>query len=382
MSIVSVNNTNVAVDDSCHKIANVDGLNLFISYGSAWHGLGRETDSLFDLTFIREVFPEMLNTIDHSPCWADVNGERVLISDVNAIIFRQPNGQEKFFESRSANDSRPIIQPEELLTMLEDSFKRVNAKFSSVGYLYGGETFFVSAELAEGFSIAGDEHKSYLSAIDGYTGLQTLKLFGSAQRAVCANTCRSTWSASTDKFQLNHTGDLKSRVEQLVLSFKAIVDARPKAIELLNQSTAIQINPSVAINRVLDSIFGIAGLNVNVTLAESLDVTAAAQKRLYAIGNKTDFSPIDHTKMVGLIGKQISKRQSVFDSIMNNYESTTCQTARGSAYSAYQAITEYANYGIASKKTDRQQGNDFLSLATGKGGELTDAAWNALVVAV
>lgn len=385
MNVVSTNNTNVAVNDSCHKIANVNGLNLFMSHGAAWHGLGRDVDSLFTLEDIQSEFPELLYEIEHRECYADVAGERIKIDGVNAIIFKSKdaNGDsfEKFFESRSATDERPIIQPVELLTMIESAMKGFGAKFSSVGSLYGGETFFTSCELPSGFSIAGDDHKSYLVAIDGYSGMQCLQLMGSDHRAVCRNTCRSAYAGSKNKFSLNHTGNLSSRVEQLILGFQSIIAARPAAIELLRLSTERTISPSVAINRVLDSVFGVPGLNINVTLAETLNVTQTAEQRLFAL-DKTSYSPIEHAKMVGLIGKQIAKRDSVFNSIMNNYESDTCKTARGSNYAAYQAVTEYANYGIKSKQTDRQAGNDFLSLATGKGGELTDAAWNALVVAV
>jgi len=373
-TIVSTNNE---VQDSCHKIANVNGENLFMSFGSAWHGKGATTDSLFNLAFIRENKPNLLSEVIHRPCKAEVNGEEILISNVNAIIFHQPDGTEKFFEARSAIDSRPIVQPEEWLQMLEDVFGSFGAKFSSVGYLYGGETFFVSAELPEGFSIAGDEHKSFFNAVDGYTGFQTSQIFGSQERCVCRNTVRANWESSQNKFSLNHTGNLRSRIDQLMLGFKAIVAARPAAIALLERATTVAISPSVAINRVLDSIFGEAGLNVNVTLEECGNIELAAQKRL-----KIGYTSIEYAKMVGLVGKQVAKRDKVFADIMANYESDTCKTARGSAYSAYQAITEYANFGLASKQTDRQAGNDFLSLANGKASALNDAAWNVLVNAV
>ena len=374
MNIVSVENTAVASDASCHKIANVNGLNLFMSNGKAWHGLGMEVDSNFVLSDIKETFPQLIYEIEHRPCFAQVGGENVRIDGVNAIIFKN-EGFEKFFEARSATDDRPIIQPVETLNLLEDTFKEFGAKFSSVGSLYDGETFFVSAELPVGFEVCGDDHLSYLNVVDNFTGMAGYQMFSSDFRVVCRNTAKAAWLASDKRFQLNHTGEMASRIEQLALGFREIVAQRPKAIELLRNAAKYAINPSVAINRVLDAVFGAPGLNINVSAIEMADVRMAAVNR--AIELKT--SEID--KVEKLIVKQVNKRNGVFDKIMSNYESKTCETARGTAYSAYQAITEYANYGIESKKTARQAGNDFLSLATGKGATLTDAAWNALIVA-
>lgn len=375
MNIINVNNV---ASVGCDAISNVKGLNLFMSNGAAWHSKGMEVDSLFTLEDIREVFPELLYEVEHRPVYAQVGGEQVKIDGVNAIIFKGNFGGlpfEKFFESCSASDTRPIMQPAEILTMLEDAFKEFGAKFSSVGSLYNGETFFVSAELPNGFQICGDDHTSYLNAVDNYSGMGRQKLFSSDFRVVCKNTAKAAWESSQSKFQLNHTLNMKSKVESLILGFREIVANRPAAIELLRQSTKYAIAPSVAINRVLDAIFGAPGLNINVKLSEMADVRNAAVNRAISLkSNEID-------KIEKLIVKQVAKRQSVFDAIMENYDSATCQTERGSAYSAYQAITEYANFGIESKKTDRQAGNDFMSLADGKGATLTDAAWNQLIAA-
>ena len=361
-----------------HEISNVGGLNLFMSNGKAWHGLGMEVDSTFTFSDILEKFPELIYEIAHRNVFAEVGGVNVKIDGVNAIIFKGKfNGVpfEKFFESRSAADDRPIIQPADSLTMLEDAFGKFGAKFSSVGSLYNGETFFVSAELPQGFSVAGDEHISYLNAVDNFTGMAGYQLFSSDFRVVCRNTARAAWLSSANRHQLNHTGELSARVGQLITSFEQIIALRPAAIALLQASALRQVSPSAAINRVLDSVFGAGGLNINVTLAESLDVRQAAVNRAIEL-KSTEIDKIEK-----LIVKQVAKRDTVFSKIMENFESPTCETARGSAYSVYQAITEYANFGLSSKKTDRQAGNDFLSLASGKGATLTDAAWNGLILA-
>jgi len=376
MNVTSVNNS---VSVGCDKISNVFGLNLFMSNGAAWHSKGMVVDSLFDLGDVREAFPELLYNVEHRECHATVNGELIRIDGVNAIILKgMKDGLpfEKFFESRSANDTRPIIQPEENLQMLEDALKSFGAKFSSVGSLYGGETFFVSAQLPEGFSISGDEHIGYLNVVDNFTGMQKYQMFDSNFRVVCKNTARAAWEASEMKFGLNHTRNMESRVVDLILGFQDIIGKRPAAIALLRASASRLVNPITAINRVLDSIFGAPGLNINVTRSEMLDVRGAAVNRA------TESKSTEIDKIEKLIVKQVAKRESVFSKIMTNYESETCKTERGSAYSVYQAVTEYANFGIESKKTERQHGNDFLSLANGKGAFLTDAAWSELIVSV
>jgi hypothetical protein len=370
-----ISKNNEASDNGCDKIANVDGLNLFLSNGKAWHGKGWTVDRNFTLQDIQDIFPDLLYNVEHRPCFSDVNGERVQITDVNAIIMKM-NGFEKFFESRSATDSRPIVQPVETLEMLETAFSKFGAKFSSVGALYGGETFFVSAELPEGFSVCGDEHISYLNATDNFTGMQRFRVFSSFFRVVCRNAARAAYNCSTNKSATNHTGDMKTRVTDIIAEFECLVAAQPAAIALLQQSAAVHVCPELFVNKVLDSVSGQAGLGINVTLAETFDTLAAARNRF----PKANADELE--KAESLIVKQIAKRDVVFKDILNRYNTVTCNTARGSVYSAYQAVTEYANFGMKSRETERQAGNDFLSLADGKGARLTDAAWHQLALTV
>ena len=370
INIVKKNNQE---QTGCHEISFVDGLNLFMSHGKAWHGLGWEVDSLFQLEDIREIFPDLLYEIEHRPCYADVGGERVQIDGVNAVIMKM-NGFEKFFESRSATDERPIVQPEETLDMLETAFSKFGAKFSSVGALYGGETFFVSAELPEGFSVAGDDHLSYLNAIDNFTGMQRFQLFSSTFRTVCRNTARAGWESSTKKTALNHTANMKLRLADIIAEYEAIVAARPAAIELLKNATKVMVNPDSWINKVLDKVVGAAGLGIGISAAEMIDLELAAKIRF------PNANPDELIKAANLLRKQKDKRETAFADILDRYHSNTCETARGSMYSAYQAVTEYANFGLKSRNTDRQAGNDFLSLANGKAAVLTDTAWEMLAV--
>lgn len=374
MSEIKIISKNNNVMSGCHEIANVDGLNLFLSNGQAWHGLGWTVDQNFTLEDIRDIFPDLLYSIEHRPCFADVAGERVAITDVNAIVMVM-NGFEKFFEARSATSDRPIIQPSETLEMLETAFGKFGAKFSSVGALYGGETFFVSAELPEGFSVAGDEHISYLNATDNFTGQQRFRVFSSDFRVVCQNTARAAWSSASKANSTNHSGDMKSRLTAIIAEFESIVASRPKAVELLRQSTNVKINPEVYVDQVLDSLVGVLGLGINVTKAESVDTALATQLRFPKI-NGDEFA-----KAENLLIKQARKRQAIVEAILERYNSNTCDTARGSVYSAYQAVTEYANYGLSTRETDRKLSNSFMSLADGKGAKLTDAAWNVLELA-
>jgi len=371
MSEINIIKKNNNLVGGCHELAHVDGLNLFMSHGRAWHGLGWETDQTFTKQDIEDIFPDLLYRIEHRPCFADVGGNRIQITDVNAIVMVM-NGFEKFFEARSATNDRPIIQPAETLEMLETAFAKFGAKFSSVGALYGGETFFVSAELPTGFQVAGDDHLSYLNATDNFTGQQRFKLFSSDFRIVCRNTARAAWAEATKSWSTNHSGDMKSRIAEVITEFESIIAARPKAIELLTRSAKVNIAPEVFVDRVLDSVTGVLGLGVAVTKAETLNTELATMQRFPKLEGE------QFAKAHNLLIKQARKRQDVFDDIMERYASSNCDTARGSVYSAYQAVTEYANYGMSTRETANKMSNQFMSLADGKASKLTDAAWDIM----
>ncbi len=358
-----------------HEIANINGIDLFMSYGTAWHGKGIVRDSLFSRADVIE--SGIVPTIEHRQVTAIVGGASVIVPDVNAIIVSVA-GQESVLGSCMASDARPIIQPSDWLEMLEAVFSKFGAKFSSVGSLYNGETFFVSAQMQGGYQIMGDDHIWHLNALDNFSGKTRARFFGSSIRQVCENTAKEAWSEGFEKVSFIHRGkdEMKNRVNDAMASFEAIILNHPKNVELLRQSTQIGINPVVAIDSVLDACLGAPGLNINIRSQEAKTPSKTALDRCSLLGLSDSDSV---AKMQTLVGKQIIKRQSVIDAILENYHSETCATARGSVYSAYQAVTEYANYGIASKKTDRQSGNDFLSLANGKGAYLTNAAWSNLI---
>lgn len=381
MSVVSFNNE-VGSVDSCDKLSNVNGKNLLMSFGPAWHGKGLNFSRLFSLSDIVEHFPELLYTIEHLPCFSYIGGELTQINGVNSIVFSSTDGNgnkyQKFFEARSASDKRPIIQPVEALEMLETIFAKFGAKLSTVGSLYGGETFFVSAQMVGGYKVMSDDHIWNLNYLDNFVNLAGLAFFGSDTRIVCRNTAKSSWQSGFQKTKIIHKGDIKSRMTDAMQAFEKIIALHPKHVELLEASAHRMVNHYSVIDRVLDACLGIGGLNVNISSDEMRDIPAAAAARANALGLS---SRDDVARMEVLLGKQFKKRNSVVSDILTRYESSTCETARGSAYSVYQALTEYANYGLESKNTDRADGNQFLSLASGKASLLNDAAWN-LVVAV
>jgi phage/plasmid-like protein (TIGR03299 family) len=199
-----------------------------------------------------------------------------------------------------------VVQNADNAEFLNALVDESGAHFETAGSLNGGRTVFITMKAPEGLMIAGrDAVDLYLVATNSHDGSSTFKVAATPIRVVCQNTLRAGLGAAKATFSTRHTAGVQSRI-----------DEAHKALGLMwNYGRAFEAEANrMAATKVTTDQFNaiVAGL-----FPEAKDETARVKKsREQAIGT------------VGTLYR----------------EAPTQDGFRGTAWGAYNAITEYADW--------------------------------------
>lgn len=349
-NVISSNDTAVADDDSCHKIANIGGKNrLLLAKTSAWHGLGTvaNLDEIKTVDDLKREFPWIFAKYSHSEAVCMAGDEPVTLKGVLGLLCQFPDMEKPVvLGGFPADKERPIIQPEQHIEMLIEAFREFGSEISSMGYLFGGKRFFASAEMAR-FDVAGDEVCQFVNLLDGYYGDQAYCLTGNDFRQVCLNTVKLAHKNGKRMIRLKHTKNMKTDLKKLVKELTGWKAGFESIQETMKEFPKVKTDVSDFVGTILDRV------SSKLNVAKSTD----SVKNL----ELDDFETVEaYADAVKKTDKGIKRRKSVIDEILNNYESPTCETERGSVWSAYNAVTEYGTHGYRTNSGDYQADREII----------------------
>lgn len=226
-------------------------------------------------------------------------------------------------------------QPKESFDFLDSLVKDGLMKYHTAGSLFGGSKIWILAKLPNDIVILNgkDVTEQYLLLSDAFDGTGTLKAFFTGVRVVCANTHRLALKGfnAIDGMSIRHMQSLASKVE----------DAR--------------------------KLFGLA--------TEYFD---AFGRKIEEMAN-TPFKTDQMLSVVkGLLPakdeSQVSTRtKNNRDTLMGLWENGTGITSeiRGTAYAAFNAVTEYVDHSRGSRETENSAAENRLnSIWFGQGNAL------------
>ncbi len=182
------------------------------------------------------------------------------------------------------------------------------AKWETGGLMHNSSWMFISMEL-EGLDIVvpGDEGviKQYLLLVTAFDGSKSTRVLGTDVRTVCNNTCNLAMKDAFATYTLRHCSTLAGRVQQarevLGISFK-----KTESIRALTSTLALTKVVDSQVQAIIDAAWPVKGLDTDA----EREANALQRQRAFA-----------------------------------NYEnSDTLSTIRGTAWGAYNAITEFIDH--------------------------------------
>ena len=206
------------------------------------------------------------------------------------------------------------IQNEEHAALLDALVDESGAHFETAGSLRGGRQVFLTMKLPTTMQIGGvDPVDLYLVACNSHDGTSAFRLLVSPVRVVCANTQAIAIRRAQSSFSIRHTSGASGQIEQarqaLGLTFKYAETFQAQADAMIAQAMTDR-----QFRELIDAVWHVD---------DKADTSAKA-------------GPSKRSQTIA------ANRRAVLVDLWRS--SPTAEAIRGTAWGAYQAITEYTDH--------------------------------------
>lgn len=206
------------------------------------------------------------------------------------------------------------IQNEEHAALLDALVDESGAHFETAGSLRGGRQVFLTMKLPTTMQIGGvDPVDLYLVACNSHDGTSAFRLLVSPIRVVCANTQAIAIRRAQSSFSIRHTSGASGQIEQarqaLGLTFKYAETFQAQADAMIAQAMTDR-----QFRELIDAVWHVD---------DKADTSAKA-------------GPSKRSQTIA------ANRRAVLIDLWRS--SPTAEAIRGTAWGAYQAITEYTDH--------------------------------------
>lgn len=257
------------------------------------------------------------------------------------------------------------VQNEEHGEFLEALLDVTGSRFlTTAGALRGGRQVFFCAELPEGVKVGGtDEHRLFVTAMNGHDGSMALRVVASPVRVVCANTQYAAIRSAKQTFAIRHTKSAKN----------AIAAAR-QALDMtvkFNEAFAVEAGRMVDAPYTVDEFEALVGQ----VWPEKDDRSAAA--RALAV---TD-AEVSAATVRPRADKFRAARLDTLRTLFTSSPTIAGAGIDGTRWGAYNAITEYTDHYVnASGHGEDEKAAKRAAQAIGDNTSVKTKAWSLLAV--
>jgi phage/plasmid-like protein (TIGR03299 family) len=286
----------------------------------------------------------LTHTYEKAQAFVSNNGNIVAVPD-QYFIRRRDNG---FVTSGSVSEQYKIHQPREqaeaFRNLIEVSDK---LRMSSAASLDFGRRMFLCAEYQDNFTVAGDNFKAFLLASTSFDATLASILSCSLVRTICKNTQDAALAAAgKNKVKTNHRTHYDAKQAAEVLA------------AILQQTTKFK--------KVGDAM---------ALVQQSEKELAAYFKQILNIDPKLEGK--------AEFDKLSTRLQNSYTKLWQDYQQTTKETDKGTAWAAFQTVTRFVDHDRSVKHGGLNEHEArFISAQYGTGAALKQKAWDLLMPAV
>lgn len=294
-----------------HQLDITDGqVSYADSRNDAWHQLGQQVGHTMTVDEALDAANLRGWNVRKVPLVAEVEGTTVPVPDRHTVVRTNPINKAVEALGVVGNWWTPF-QNEDTAQLINDIVDDSSARIETAGALRGGRQTFITMKMPEHIEITSpvtgekDTTEVYLSVLNHHDGTGSLRALVTPVRIVCANTWAMAEGAARSSISLRHTGTPSSRLadvrDALGMTF-AYMESFEREVELLAKREM-----------------------------ENVEVYDVIKNLWYVDESATD--------------RQKAGREDTAYAVMDNYlTSGTVDPVRGTAYGAYNAITEYIDH--------------------------------------
>src|SRR5262249_17114618 len=258
-----------------------------------------------------------------------------------------------------------VLQNVEAFAFMDQAIKEGEAMWETAGSLNGGRRVWMLARIPQSVEVMkGDEVKPYALLCNGHDGGLAVHILPTTTRVVCNNTLNLALDQSGGKeLWIRHSHSLKGKVE-LAKRHLGIIGMRVGQFEKQAQALARVSMKGTEVSSYVEKFFPTKmkpNFSDGAALLES--ITNGQHAR----------SDVVRDLLAGHYGEteRIAKRnQGILEQIIDNFEN---DPARGTAWGAYNAVSEYADHQARYKSADSRLNSAWF----GAGNELKQEVYSA-----
>lgn len=340
-------------------------VNVFVAGRAPWHKLGvNVAEAVNSADAARLSGTDFI--VDKLPLsYVDATGTVRTQEDVFGLVRRDTGA----FLGNVGNRYK-VIQNESAFEFLDSVLGEFGARYESAGSIFGGKKVWALVHLPQQrIVIAGqDVSEAYAIFQNPHDGSGKAFCFPTVERVVCSNTYRIASGERDKGIGLRHTGDIKARIADARVALGLAVSGFDKYAE---KAQALVEAKVPVVNNYFDDVLDAV---LEVTAAESI-------KGASALAAALQVTEAERALVEKSFEKKIERRGEILEEILGRYEGEKCGIAgiRGTAWSAYNAISEFADHGKLnarqSKDAELRESRRFESTLIGDADELKQVAF-------
>lgn len=361
---------NEALGRAGYRRAMIDFSNgkaaVMVAGDAAWHGLGVQVSEA--VTSAQAIRLASLNWTVGKRQMGYAHGNGQIDADGCFAMVRDDTGA---FLGSVGPKYQPI-QNHECFDFLDTVLNEFGARYETAGSLYGGKKIFMSVKLAgHTVNIGGkDVVDAYAVFVNSHDGTGAAKCFPTTHRVVCANTLRLAAKERGEGVNIAHTGNVQRKINAARTALGLTAEKIQEFGEHAQVMAQTDLEPIPYFDGVLDQICEISGSQAMMGADMLLD---------YSI----KMTEIDRDAERARLDREIRNRKRLFDEVMERYESETngVNGMRGTAWSAFNAVTESADHGRLGGRSvgDEKESRRFESVLNGQADEVKQIAYEQVL---
>lgn len=268
------------------------------------------------------------------------------------------------------------FQNHEAIEFIDSVLELFGAKYETAGALGKGETVWYLADCPKNaYEVKGTEVKNYLLLSNSHDGTSAIQVVPTDMYVVCANTRRialaQTRRGIAKGFSIRHTKNAKHKVELCQKTLGIVSRAQEKAKEdalLLAKTQVSSVQQLKYFDNVLDTICQVTAQDMQTSAA------VVANRYLDAVVSSTEREAMEKK-----IQKQMNKRKSLLEEILEANEDPRYNQVVGTAWGMYNAVSDVADHSLSLNRyhgnTREKRESRFLSGLQGKNDDFKQIAF-------
>jgi len=353
---------------------------VFVTHKPAWHKLGKVVEQAQTAAAALQLSGQDWRVVQKTVFWRNASGAEMPIPGYKANV-----RSDTAATLGIVGEGYAPFQNADAFSFFDSVVGEGQAVYETAGVLFGGCKTWIMAKLPKGIRAGkDDEIVPYTLLSNSHDGTQALRMYPTSVRVVCANTLtlagrlreRGMRKREGDQgIAIRHSGDLKSKVAEAKRALGITIKAMDVHQQEVTALVGRKMNGQESL-RYFQSFFPTTVKETAIvppTGANVLDAILSGQAQQEAVVKDLLSAHYAETE------RQAKANTEILLKILGNYdnEGNRLPDIAHSAWTCFNAVSEFADYGMKYRGSDNQDDRRLESVWWGRANTLKQKAFDS-----